>query len=113
MEKRRDTGEGTAPAGAALWAYGYQMIPPRAEHRMKTIRALLDEENSNAKRNARNWTARLVTEQQVTHLLIVSDNPEMDREISRKLEARLRALEVKFSVTLPMPVGDRVNPGEK
>lgn len=113
MKETRDTGDGAAPARTALWAYGYQMIPPRAEHRMKVIRALLDEENSKAKRDARNWTARLVTEQQVTHLLIVSDNPEMDREISRKLEARLRALEVKFSVTLPMQVGDGIDPEEK
>jgi hypothetical protein len=89
---------------ASLWAFSYQVIPPQAEHRMKQIRAILDEEQRQAKRDARCWTARFVDERQVEHLLIVSDSPRMDREVNHRLEAELREMGLEFSVTTPMPV---------
>jgi hypothetical protein len=94
----------------SLWAYAYQMLPSRAAHRTKGIRALLEGENREAKRADRNWTARLVLEQHVTHVLIVSDTPELDRDINRRLEARLKEMEVRFAVTVPMPVVEQARP---
>lgn len=113
MEKIRGAGDGTTRKGEPHWAYAYQINPPRAQHRMKLVGALLDKENGQAKRDARNWTAQLVTEQQVTHILVVSDSPELDRDSNRRLEAMLREMEVEFSVSLPMPVGDEAGPREE
>lgn len=86
------------------------MIPPQHEQQMTAIRKLLDQENNEAKRNARGWTARLVTRPQATHVMIVSATPELDLEINRKLEAELRALGGEFVITVPMPI--RAEPGE-
>ncbi|MEX1259186.1 MAG: hypothetical protein WEG36_16440 [Gemmatimonadota bacterium] len=111
IDKNRVPEEGTPSDGRTLWAYGYEMIPPHREDRMKAIRGLLNRENTEAKRTARNWTGRLVTEEQVTHLLIVSAGPDFDLEINRKVEAQLNALGVKFLVTVPMPLSDGLEPG--
>ena len=103
-EKSRAAGEGTGSSGRTLWAYGYEVIPPHREQGMAVLRDLLDQEHGHAAREARTWTARLITEQQVTHVLIVSDSPELDAEINKRLETELRALGVDFLVTLPVPV---------
>jgi len=112
MEKRRSDGEETPSTGRTLWAYGYEMIPPHREELMTAIRGLLDRESSDAKGEARTWTARLITEEQATHVLVVSTSPDMDLEINRKLEAELKALGIEFRVTVPMPVGETAESGE-
>jgi hypothetical protein len=89
-----------------LWAYAYQLLPPRATDRMGRIVELVRQENADALRSARAWTARLVTEPQVTHVLILSDSPELGRGMNHRLEARLRELDVRFAVTLPMRVDE-------
>lgn len=89
-----------------LWAYAYELLPHRATDRMGGILELVDQENADARRNARKWTARLVTEPQVTHVLVLSDTPDMDRDMNRRLEARLRELDVRFTVTLPMRIDE-------
>jgi hypothetical protein len=89
-----------------LWAYAYQLLPPRATDHMSGILELVDQENADAQRNARSWTARLVAEPQVTHVLVLSDTPDLDREMNRRLEARLRELDVRFTVTLPLRVDE-------
>jgi len=88
----------------SLWVYAYQMDPPQAAQRMRRIRALLAEENRAAKESSRHWTARMVVQEQVTHLLIVSDTPELDGEVNRRLAARLKALELEYSLTIPLPL---------
>lgn len=103
-KKREDAGEVPPSAEKTLWVYGYEMVPPPQDHRMTAIRKLLDRENDEARRNDRTWTARLVTQQQATHVLIVSTSPELDLEINRKLEAELKALGGEFLVSIPMPV---------
>lgn len=105
MKKTSDEGRLSVPAPAGLWAYTYQMEPPQAESRMALIRALVDEENGEAKRGPLKWTARLVVEPRVTHVLVVSDSPELLHEGNRKLQAELKASGVRFSVTVPMLVG--------
>ncbi|CAN5601990.1 hypothetical protein BH23GEM10_BH23GEM10_06650 [soil metagenome] len=106
MEKRRTAGERTPSTGRTLWLYGYEMIQPHHTQGMTAIQDLLDRVNDEATREDRTWTARLVTEQQATHVLIVSTSPEQDREINRKLEAELKAMGVDCLLTLPMPVRD-------
>lgn len=88
----------------SVWAYAYQLLPPRTPDQAGTIVELVRRENADALRNSRIWTARLVTEPRATHVLVLSDTPELDRETNRRLEARLRALDVRFTVSLPMRV---------
>ncbi|MEX1182010.1 MAG: hypothetical protein WEF86_02165 [Gemmatimonadota bacterium] len=86
------------------------MIQPQHEDVMAAILGLLKRENHEAKRDARTWTARLLTEQLATHVLIVSTSPEMDLEINRKLETQLKAMGVEFALTVPMPVSGEPDP---
>ncbi|MDZ7779981.1 MAG: hypothetical protein U5R14_08635 [Gemmatimonadota bacterium] len=110
VDKRRVAEDGTPSSGRTLWAYGYELMPPHREQGMAALRGLLEGEHGVAEREARTWTARLITEPQVTHVLIVSDSPELDLDIHQKLETELRALGVDFLVTDPVPVGGAVEP---
>jgi hypothetical protein len=51
-----------------------------------------------------------VAEEHVTHILVVSDSPEQDLEVNRRVEAALSLLEAGFSVTVPLAVGDGAQP---
>ena len=56
------------------------------------------------KHGARTWQGRLVSEEHVTHILIVADSPAQDLQVNRRLEAALRAMDLGFTLTAPMPV---------
>ncbi len=88
----------------SVWAYAYQIVPPQPAERLDTIRALLDREAMDARTRARTWEGRLVAEEHVTHILVVSDSAEQDLEVNQRVEAELRDLEADFSVTVPMAV---------
>ena len=94
-----------------LWAYAYEIVPPQPEDRLRTIRALIEHEHWDAQLEARTWRGNVVAEQQVTHILVVSDGAEQDREINRKLAAELKQLNVGFLITAPMAVADDATPG--
>jgi len=49
---------------------------------------------------------RVVLQQQVTHILVVSDSPAPHREANRRRETELKGLKVGFSITAPMAVAD-------
>lgn len=89
-----------------LWAYAYEIAPPQAEDQLSAIRTLLEREHADAQRAARTWTARLVCEPQVTRILVVSDSPEQNREVNRRLEGQLRQLKAQFALTVPMALAD-------
>lgn len=86
------------------WAYAYRIVPPQAEDQLRTIQTLLDHEHSVARRGARTWEGRFVLEEQITHILVVSDSPDQDREVNRKLGVALNQLKAGFSLTVPMAV---------
>jgi hypothetical protein len=88
------------------WAYDYRIVPAQPEDRLRTIRALLDQEHSDARRRARTWEGRLVFEEQVTHILVVSDSPDQDREVNRRLGLALNELRAEFLLTAPMAVAN-------
>ena len=90
----------------AIWAYAYQIVPPQSEDRLRTIKTLLDHENSDAQRGARTWAGRVVLERQITHILVVSESPEQNHEVNQRLEAELKALKAGFSITASMAVVD-------
>lgn len=84
-----------------LWAYAYEVLPPQPAPEWGALRALLDEEHATAAREGRRWTGKLVYKQLVTHLLVVSDHPDQDRDINRRVEKCLKAISPGFAVTAP------------
>jgi hypothetical protein len=93
-----------------IWTYAFQIEPPQTEHRLSTIKSLLEHEQADAQRNARTWVGRVVLEQQITHILVVSDSAAHSRDVNRRLEAEFKALAVGFSMTAPMVVADDAAP---
>ena len=87
-----------------MWAYAYAIVPPQTTDRLHVINTILDQERAKARRRTRTWTGRLVVEELVTHILVVSDRPDQAEEINRRIETELRALQAGFSVTGPMAV---------
>jgi hypothetical protein len=94
------------PLPKTIWAYAYQILPPQGAERLRAISSLLDHAHTEAQRDARTWTGRVVVEEQVTHILIVSDSPEQNHEVNQRLEAKLQELNAGFSITVPVAVVD-------
>jgi hypothetical protein len=94
------------PTPKTVWAYAYQILPPQGAERLHAITTLLDHAHTEAERDARTWTGRVVVEEQITHILIVSDSPEQNHEVNRRLEAKLEELNAGFSITVPIAVAD-------
>lgn len=92
------------------WAYGYEISPPMTQGRLRAIEHLLEEEHANAKLQTRTWQGRFVVEEQVTHILVVSDSPDQGLEVNRSLEAELTRLEAVYTLTPSMPLGDDDGP---
>ncbi len=86
------------------WAYSYEIVPPQTRDRLQLIDTILAEERANAERAARSWNGRFIIEEQVTHILVVSDSPDQESEINRRIEAELTALQAGFSITAPMSI---------
>jgi hypothetical protein len=93
-----------APSLKPIWAYAYQLLPPQLADRLEAIQPLLDDEQSDARRGGRTWAGRVVPEERITHILVVSDSPERDHESNRKLESALKGLKAKFSISAAMPL---------
>ena len=103
-------GEQHIQSPKAIWAYAYQIVPPQPDHRLRAIEAILEQEHRDARGEARTWAGRIVPEQQITHILVVSDNPAQDRDVNRRLEDELKELNAGFSITVPMAVEDNLLP---
>ncbi len=93
-----------------IWTYAYQIVPAQAADRLVAIKTLLDHEHLDARQGERTWVGRVVLEQQITHIMVVSDSPEQNREVNRRLEAELKQLNVGFSITVPMAVAPPAAP---
>ena len=89
-----------------LWAYAYEILPPQPDDLMKEIGILLSEAHANAKRTQRLWAGRMIREQRVTHIMVVSDSPKQTLEVNNRLESRLERLKAKYSLSVPMAVAD-------
>jgi hypothetical protein len=86
--------------------YAYQFARAPAYDQLGAIRAVLDTEHTAARHDARTWTARTVSEERLTHILLASDSPDHARDANHRLENRLRLLSATFSLTVPMPLDD-------
>jgi hypothetical protein len=89
-----------------LWAYGYEIIPPQGDDLMKEIGTLLSEEYENAKRTKRVWAGRMVREQRVTHIMVVTDSPDQTGGVNHRIESRLERLKAGYSLSAPLAVAD-------
>jgi len=89
-----------------VWAYAYQILPPQSAERLRAIQVLLDREHVHAHSEARTWAGRIVLEQKVTLILVVTDTPEQDREINQKLAAEVEQLQAALLITAPLAVAD-------
>lgn len=94
-------GEAPRNVPPTLWAYAYEVVPPHPSAEWAELRALLDEEHAAAGREGRRWTGKLVYKQLVTHLLVVSDHPDQDRDINHRVEEWLKPVSPAFSITAP------------
>lgn len=92
------------------WAYAYQIVPPQPEARLRAVKVLLDHERAQARREGRTWEGRLVLEQQVTHILVVTDDPDQDIDVNRRLETALRDAQAGFALTVPMAAAEEIEP---
>ena len=89
-----------------LWAYAYEIVPPRPSVQLSAIQTLLETEHAEAQRTARTWTGKVVCEPKATHILVVSDSPDQSREVNRRLEGRLKRWNAAFALTLPLAIAD-------
>jgi hypothetical protein len=99
------------PTPKVIWAYAYEMLPSQSEERMRSIQALLDQTRSAARDLARTWEGRLVREERISHILVVSDSPDEDGEFNQRLEAGLREVEVAFARMAPLAVVEQPHSG--
>ena len=96
---------------SVVWAYAYRLEPPQSPARLKEIKALLEREHKTAKDRSGTWEGRLVDDERVSHILVLSDSPDLTGEANRRLETALSAINARFNLTIPMvvplePVGD-------
>lgn len=54
-----------------------------------------------ARRRGRLWTGRIVLEANITHILVVTDDPGQVRHVDRAIEAELQHLNMRFALTGP------------
>ncbi|HEY6092270.1 MAG TPA: hypothetical protein VIV83_09785 [Gemmatimonadales bacterium] len=94
----------TTPLAKPLWAYVYQLLPPQLADRLRTIQPLLDDQQVDARRTGRTWAGRVVPEERITHILVVSDSPDHNEGSNQKLESELGELKTEFSVSAPLPL---------
>lgn len=87
-----------------IWAYTYRLVPPQPASKLRAVKALLAKEHRAAKQRAAVWEGRLVVDERIAHILVLSDSPNLDHEVNQRLEDALRAIDAGFAVTVPLAV---------
>ena len=94
------------------WAYAYELDPPQPEPRFGKVKMLLRRARLAARRNGRLWTGEIVMEAQITHILVVTDDPDEVRAVDRAIATELKRLKMDFAIKGPARVSlPRVTPG--
>ena len=102
------------PRASKSWAYAYQLNPPQPEPRFTTLKTLLRRARQAAQREGRLWTAQIVTEAHITHILVVTDAPGEVRAVDRAIGTELKRLKMGFAITGPAWVSlPGVKPGRR
>lgn len=84
-----------------IWAYTYRLTPPQSAERLRKVKAMLAKAHRDAVARDGTWEGRMVVDERVANILVLSDSPDLDRDVNRRLEAELRAIDSGFAVTLP------------
>jgi len=93
------------PRASKSWAYAYQLNPPQqVEQRFAKVKILLRRARLAAQRDGRLWTGQIVMETHITHILVVTDDPDEVRWVDRAIEAELKRLKMGFAITGPARV---------
>lgn len=92
------------PVPKPLWAYAYQFSPPLAADQLHEVRLLLKAEHRATRDTDATWVGRFIADERIAHLLVVSDSPDVNREVNRRIEMALRSLDASFSVTASLAV---------
>ena len=65
-----------------------------------------------AQRDGRLWTGQIVMDAHITHILVVTDDPDEVRAVDRAIDAELTRLKMGFAITGPARVSlPGVTPG--
>lgn len=105
------TFDGSSNRQRHIWAYSYWFVPPLARYRTGPIEALLYDGHEKARRAAFIWEGRLINGDEITHILVVSDQPDQNLEVNHLLEAELNRLEAPFTVTRAVAIKGKSTPG--
>jgi hypothetical protein len=91
------------PAPKLIWAYTYRISPPQSVTRLRRLRALLLTEQA-PRASAETWEGRLVMEDHVPHILVLSSSPDLTRAVNQRIEAELTRMGAGFTVTVPLAI---------
>jgi hypothetical protein len=83
------------------WMYAYELNPPQPDSRFTKIRLLLRRAQRAARKGGRLWTGRIVLETNITHILVVTDNPAQVNHVDQAIENELKQLNMDFSLRGP------------
>jgi hypothetical protein len=89
-----------------IWAYTYKLTPPLSVAKLRDIKVLLASEQAAAKSRAGTWEARFVSDERISHILVLSDSPNLELDANRNLERALRNINAFYILTVPMIVAD-------
>ena len=92
------------PPASKTWAYAYQLNPPQPEPRLAKVKMLLRRARHTAQREGRLWTGQIVKDAHITHILVVTDDPDEGRAVDRAIDAELKRLKMAFAITAPARV---------
>jgi len=92
------------PRASKSWAYAYQLSPPQPEPRFAKVKTLLRRARLAARRAGRLWTGQIVIDALITHILVVTDDPEEVRTVDRAIGTELKRLKMGFAITGPARV---------
>jgi hypothetical protein len=92
------------PVPTLIWAYTYRISPPQAPGRLRRLRALLLEEHAILAAEHDMWEGRLVVEDRVAHILVLSSSPDLTRAVNERIEAELSRMGAVFTVTVPLAI---------
>ena len=96
------------------WAYAYQLDPPQPEPRFAKVKLLLRRAGQAAQRVGRLWTGQIIMEAHITHILVVTDDPDEVRAVDQAIDAELKRLKMGFAITGPARVSlPSVTPGTR
>lgn len=92
-----------------IWAYTYQLTPPLSVAKLREVKHLLEKEQAAAKARSGTWEARFVADERISHILVLSDSPDLELEANRNLEQALRTINAYYNLTVPMVVDEALD----